>query len=90
MHAPKYQRRLPAAVMLAAASTGASATTWLVNGTFNETSTQAAPSLPATAAAASAATTLLLDGLTCGEIKKERGIQRLEAMLYAIDLVSTV
>ena len=25
---------------------------------------------------------------TCGEIKKERGIQRLEAMLYAIDLIN--
>lgn len=26
--------------------------------------------------------------LNCGEIKKERGIQRLEAMLYAIDLIN--
>ena len=26
--------------------------------------------------------------LNCGEIKKERGIQRVEAMLYAIDLVN--
>lgn len=28
------------------------------------------------------------NGLKCGEIKKERGIQRLEAMLYAIDLIN--
>lgn len=26
----------------------------------------------------------------CGEIKKERGIQRLEAMLYAIDLINNM
>ncbi len=26
--------------------------------------------------------------MMCGEIKKERGIQRLEAMLYAIDLIN--
>ena len=26
--------------------------------------------------------------MMCGEIKKERGVQRLEAMLYAIDLIN--
>ena len=30
----------------------------------------------------------IVNELTCGEIKKERGIQRLEAMLYAIDLIN--
>ena len=30
----------------------------------------------------------LEEGSHCGEIKKERGIQRLEAMLYAIDLIN--
>lgn len=29
-----------------------------------------------------------LSDMSCGEIKKERGIQRLEAMLYAIDLIN--
>jgi hypothetical protein len=33
-------------------------------------------------------TDALLIKPTCGEIKKERGIQRLEAMLYAIDLIN--
>ncbi len=28
------------------------------------------------------------NNVMCGEIKKERGIQRLEAMLYAIDLIN--
>jgi hypothetical protein len=31
---------------------------------------------------------LSMEGSSCGEIKKERGIQRLEAMLYAIDLIN--
>jgi hypothetical protein len=31
---------------------------------------------------------LSIEGSSCGEIKKERGIQRLEAMLYAIDLIN--
>jgi hypothetical protein len=29
-----------------------------------------------------------LNDINCGEVKKERGIQRLEAMLYAIDLIN--
>jgi len=31
---------------------------------------------------------LLSNSMNCGNIKKERGIQRLEAMLYAIDLIN--
>ncbi len=31
-----------------------------------------------------------LNNAECGEIKKERGIQRLEAMLYAIDLINNM
>jgi hypothetical protein len=31
---------------------------------------------------------IYLNEITCGEIKKERGIQRLEAMLFAIDLIN--
>lgn len=30
----------------------------------------------------------LYSSISCGEIKKERGIQRLEAMLFAIDLIN--
>nr|KAG5694251.1 hypothetical protein BaRGS_021566 [Batillaria attramentaria] len=28
-------------------------------------------------------------GANCGKIKKEKGIQRLEAMLYAVDLINS-
>ena len=31
---------------------------------------------------------IYLNDISCGEIKKERGIQRLEAMLFAIDLIN--
>lgn len=34
------------------------------------------------------ASDFLFGDISCGEIKKERGIQRLEAMLYAIDLIN--
>ena len=37
---------------------------------------------------ASSLDNFLYNNINCGEIKKERGIQRLEAMLFAIDLIN--
>ncbi len=98
VHAPKYVRNKP--------STQIKLTTSLQTSTIpieNEfsggeflLSTTNLPPLPSTTPPISKviddiqSSLMTWNDINCGEIKKERGIQRLEAMLYAIDLINNM